>query len=124
MKHAIYILFTYHFIARTATNYLLNHPVYDVYAGHFYYLLDALMIGVVAAFIYMKSEHSYRNIAALTGVLLLALCQVVNTGVQLYTGDERKWIEYLPELMIVFIALDLLSLVFSKILKKWFSDGL
>tara|TARA_R100001244_G_scaffold103586_1_gene76984 strand:- start:1239 stop:1613 length:375 start_codon:yes stop_codon:yes gene_type:complete len=119
-KHAIYILFTYHFVVRTAANYLKEHDFYGIYYGDFYYFLDALMILAVGFYVYFKSDnHGYRNISALVGVCLLAICQMVNTGVQMYTGDEDKFIEYLPELLTAFIVLDLLRLLYLKILKKW-----
>ena len=114
MKHAIYILFSYHFIVRVLTNYLNG--------DNLYYFLDALLIGVLGVFVYMKSEHSARNLAALIGVLLLALCQMINTAVTMANSDNH--IEYLPELLTVFIAIDLIALAYNnrKEIKRWLKD--
>jgi len=118
VRNAIYILFGYHFIVRTATNYLQHNDVLGIYYGDFCYFMDALMIIGIAFFVYMKSEHSYRHIAALTGICLLGACQMINTGVQMYTSDESKFIEYLPELMTVVIVLDIGSMGVSKLYNK------
>lgn len=113
MKHAIYILFTYHFIVRTLTNY------FD--SDNLYYMLDALMIGVVGVFVCRQSVHSIRNVLALTGILILATCQVVNTFITMIGSSNH--IIYLPELIALFIALDVGSIVIIRVYKQW-SDGL
>ena len=42
---------------------------------------------------------------------------MVNTGVQMYTGDNGKWIEYLPELFTVILVIDTMAWAYMERVK-------
>lgn len=97
MKNAIYILCVYHFVLRTTVNY------FD--SDHLYYFLDAILIGLVAWFVYSKSEISIRNRVAFYSVLSLAACQSINQGLTML--DSSIYIIWLPELITAVGVIDI-----------------
>lgn len=112
MKNAIYILFLYHFTLRATVNYFDSVELY--------YFMDAALMIIIAAYVYVKSAYNTRNTLALCCIVLLALCQSFNTFITMI--DSSNHIEYLPEVLLIAAAVDGLFEAYNNrvVVKDWF----
>lgn len=111
MKKAVYFLLIYHSVMRWLTDYYDNDSLY--------YIMDAVLIGGVGAYMYYYSEKTIISMISLGLILLLAVNQIINVFYMLY--QTVSYINYLPYFTAAVIVLDVCRSLQERI-NKLFED--
>jgi hypothetical protein len=80
-----------------------------------YYIMDAVLIGIVGYYMYYYSEKNIVSNLSLILILLLAINQIINVFYMLY--QTVSYNKYLPYFMVAVILLDIYVFLDKKIKK-------
>jgi hypothetical protein len=80
-----------------------------------YYIMDAVLIGIVGYYMYYYSEKNIVSNLSLILILLLAINQIINVFYMLY--QTVSYNNYLPYFMVSVIFLDIYVYLNKKILE-------
>ena len=92
---------------RGLTNYYNNDSLY--------YIMDAVLIGIVGYYMYCYSEKNIVSSISLILILLLAINQIINVFYMLY--QTVSYNNYLPYFMVAVVFLDVYVFLDKKIKK-------
>jgi len=114
---AIYFLLAYHVVTRTLSDFVdkivsvqmcIDEACYT-YGDLCYYILDAGFIGVLAYYIFGKSERTVASLLSFLCILMLSFSQAMNTLLMTISDD---YVYYLPTLILTFTGVITFVLIF------------